>query len=300
MRALIILLIAMLSLPVHSTLVSLSLIPRILPTRHKKSHAMRLNPVHSEIESPRWIPTLVPEATLLNNYLNPEPGDFFWTQFCQSLNTQDFTADKGSLFSTGTNLDFSWNNPIDSADNPDILVAEAFSAGPQSHTPRKIETPPTRLSDSVESSEISRSATDSSPRKRSRSSRSSSAEPDRQHERLVSPAAHQCNWATCSETFDQASQLRIHARIHASSQTQCQWGGCIVVSDCAPELKWEAFGYTPEAACLRNVPASRGYSKGSLPTYSRSRFFFRQRHLLLPFSDMSIQIWWSQAAIWTP
>ncbi|PMD25552.1 hypothetical protein NA56DRAFT_438543 [Hyaloscypha hepaticicola] len=143
-------------------------------------------------------------------------------------------ASAGELSSLDLNVDLYWNNPlvpIDTLYPPSVSLETASGVGP------KIGYPPTQVSESIASSSMSRSVSEASLRKRSRSSRSSSPAPDRQHKRVMSSNLHQCQWATCLENFDQAAKLRNHARTHASSQTKCLWSGCLRVSESTPELK---------------------------------------------------------------
>jgi hypothetical protein len=168
------------------------------------------------------------------DYLNPKPEDILWGQVCQLKYTQDYMASTGGFSSLDSNVDSDWRNsllPIDMLCPSNLSLERASGVGPN------IWYPPTHVSELAISSSISRSVSEASLRKRSRSSRSSSPEPDRQHKRVMSSNLHQCQWATCLENFDQAAKLRNHARTHASSQTKCLWSGCLRVSESTPELK---------------------------------------------------------------
>jgi hypothetical protein len=145
------------------------------------------------------------EPPLLFDYLNPEPEDLIWTQVCQAKYTQDYMVSAGDLSSLDLNVDLDWNDPlvpIDALYPSSLSLETASGVGP------KIGYPPTQVSESITSSSMSRSVSEALLRKRSRSSRSSSPEFDRQHKRLISSTVHQCQWATCHENFDQAAQLR--------------------------------------------------------------------------------------------
>ena len=148
-------------------------------------------------------PSLEPPLPI--DFLNPEPEDILWGQVCQLKYTQDYMASTGDFPSLDSNFNLDWDNPfvpIDMLCPPNLSLERASGVGP------KIWYPPTQVSESAISPNTSRSVSEASLRKRSRSSRSSSPEPDRQHKRVMSSKVHQCEWATCLENFDQAAKLR--------------------------------------------------------------------------------------------
>jgi hypothetical protein len=150
-------------------------------------------------------PFLSLETPLLFDYLNPEPEDILWGQVCQLKYTQDYMASTGDFSSLDSNFDLVWDNPLVPTDMlcpPNLSLERASGVGP------KIWYPQTQVSESAISPNTSRSVSEASLRKRSRSSRSSSPESDRQHKRVMSSNLHQCQWATCLENFDQAAKLR--------------------------------------------------------------------------------------------
>ena len=145
------------------------------------------------------------EPPLLFDYLNPEPEDIIWTQVCQTKYTQDYMGSTGDLSSLDLNVDLDWNNSLVPTD---MLYPSSLSMGTASGVGAKTVYPPTQVSEPAISPSTSRSVSEASLRKRSRSNRSSSPEPDRQHKRVMSSNLHQCQWATCLEIFDQAAKLR--------------------------------------------------------------------------------------------
>lgn len=146
-----------------------------------------------------------PDDNLLTEYFNPEPSDLIWNLVYQGPKSQDCTSTIGDPSSSGLNTGFNWSNPIEPAG---ILFPITFSTGIHSPTLPEIEYPPAQVSNSIASSETCQSIADTSPRKRSISSHSSSTGPCQPHKRLISSTKHRCRWATCLEAFDQASKLR--------------------------------------------------------------------------------------------
>jgi len=162
--------------------------------------------VHGSDALNNQIPSLSsPETFLINDYLNPEPSELVWSSLSQSQDNQDDIASTGGLSSTGLSIDFDWNDPLNTTD---ILYPTTFPAEPDNVVAPEMEYPPTQSSDSIELSVISRPVTSALPRKRSRSSSSSSPESGQSHKRLIPSAVYRCKWALCLETFNQASDLR--------------------------------------------------------------------------------------------
>lgn len=162
--------------------------------------------VHESDALNNQIPSLSgPETFLFNDYLNPEPSELVWNLLSQSQDSQDDIASTGSLSSTGLSIDFDWSDPLNAAD---ILYPTTFPAEPDNVVAPEMEYPPTQSSGSIELSVTSRPVTSALPRKRSWSSSSSSPESGQSHKRLIPSAVYRCKWALCSETFNQASDLR--------------------------------------------------------------------------------------------
>ncbi|KAN0096192.1 hypothetical protein V8E51_014997 [Hyaloscypha variabilis] len=196
------------------------------------------------------------ETTLLfdHQYFNPEPSDLVWTRFCQGLHTQSPMTKAGRVSSIGSN-------------DGSKLHPTSHSMGPQLHGLPEIDCWSAELSDLISPSEMSRSATDASPRKRSRSSRSSSPGPDQPDKRVMSTVAHRCQWDTCSAIFAQAADLRTHARTHASIQTKCMWSGCFKAPGSTPDLKRHLDTHTKPhicSVCQHQAATARDLSRHTL------------------------------------
>ncbi|KAN0108010.1 hypothetical protein V8E51_007752 [Hyaloscypha variabilis] len=216
------------------------------------------------------------QASLFTDYFNPQPGDVVWSFISQGLENQDHFASTSNILSTALNTGFDWNSSLQAAD---MLNSTTSSIGAQNLAPVGIEYPPTHSSDSMPSSVMSQSVSDSSSRKRERLVSSSSAEPNKQYKPLIPSGVHRCKWATCSETLDCISKLRFSNYMHVEWMPQ-NFG--------VHTRSKEASGFSYETVSLFYVSTSSGYSKRSLPAQALPWVYFWQLGLLLPLSLMPV------------